>query len=138
MVGLKYPPAAFTTLVEALLAAPPNRTFVTMWHDEDCNESVTFGEFVHLATSQAAVCHARGVAQGDTIVIVMPQGIPLMATFVGAMLLGAVPTILAYPNFKVDPDKVRLWPGRRLAESEGTPCGRRRGVSRSTARPFGR
>ena len=38
----------------------------------------------------------------------MPQGIPLMATFVGAMLLGAVPAILAYPNFKVEPSKYRF------------------------------
>jgi hypothetical protein len=28
-----------------------------------------------------------------------------MAAFAGAMLLGAVPTILAYPNFKADPNK---------------------------------
>jgi acyl-CoA synthetase (AMP-forming)/AMP-acid ligase II len=28
-----------------------------------------------------------------------------MAAFAGAMLLGAVPAILAYPNFKVDPQK---------------------------------
>ena len=37
----------------------------------------------------------------------MPQGIQLMTAFDGAMLLGAVPAILAYPNFKVEPDKYR-------------------------------
>ena len=30
-----------------------------------------------------------------------------MATFVGAMMLGAVPAFLAYPNFKVEPSKYR-------------------------------
>ena len=30
-----------------------------------------------------------------------------MGVFVGAMLLGAVPAILAYPNFKVEPAKYR-------------------------------
>jgi len=35
----------------------------------------------------------------------MPQGIPLMSAFVGVMLLGAIPAILAYPNYKVEPAK---------------------------------
>ena len=38
----------------------------------------------------------------------MPQDIPAMATFVGAMMLGAVPAIIAYPNFKVEPAKYRF------------------------------
>ena len=38
----------------------------------------------------------------------MPQGIPAMTTFVGAMMLGAVPAFLAYPNFKVEPAKYRF------------------------------
>ena len=30
-----------------------------------------------------------------------------MAVFAGAMMLGAVPAFLAYPNFKIDPAKYR-------------------------------
>ncbi len=44
---------------------------------------------------------------GDRVVIIMPQGIAAMATFVGAMIIGAVPTFLAYPNFKIEPSKYR-------------------------------
>jgi acyl-CoA synthetase (AMP-forming)/AMP-acid ligase II len=47
----------------------------------------------------------NGVGFGDRVVLIMPQGIPLMKAFAGAMLLGAVPAILAYPNFKVEPAK---------------------------------
>src|SRR5208337_1438092 len=50
----------------------------------------------------------NGVSVGDRVVLIMPPGIPLMSTFVGAMLLGAVPAILAYPNFKVEPSKYRF------------------------------
>jgi acyl-CoA synthetase (AMP-forming)/AMP-acid ligase II len=38
----------------------------------------------------------------------MPQGIAAMTTFVGAMMLGAVPAYLAYPNFKIEPSKYRF------------------------------
>src|ERR1035438_6621405 len=37
----------------------------------------------------------------------MPQSIAAMTTFVGAMMLGAAPTFLAYPNFKIEPLKYR-------------------------------
>jgi fatty-acyl-CoA synthase len=95
----------FLTLVDALLAAPPDRPFVTMWEDEDDVQTMTFGEFTRFACLQAERLRAHGLGPQDTVVLVMPQGIPLLATFVGGMLLGAVPAILAYPNFKTDPAK---------------------------------
>src|SRR5271157_5582783 len=103
MVTTKY-----RTLIDALLSAPAGRPFVTAWIDEDEQETVTFGEFCRMARVQARLLKDNGVSVGDRAVLIMPQGIPLMATFVGAMLLGAVPAILAYPNFKVEPSKYRF------------------------------
>src|SRR5206468_9063174 len=93
------------TLVEALAAAPPERPFVTMWEDEDDVHTLTFGEFARFACLQADQLRAHGLGSQDTVVLVMQQGVPLLAAFAGAMLLGAVPAILAYPNFKTDPAK---------------------------------
>ncbi len=97
----------FRTLIDALNAAPGDRLFVTAWIDEDEREEVTFAEFRRQSRVQAALLRDHHVAEGDRVVLIMPQGIPAMTTFVGAMLLGAVPAILAYPNFKVDPAKYR-------------------------------
>jgi fatty-acyl-CoA synthase len=98
----------YRTLVDALYAAPADRRFVTYWVDEDEHESVTFGEFRQRAQIQAALLHDNDVHAGDRVVLIMPQGIPLMTAFAGATLLGAVPAILAYPNFKVEPAKYRF------------------------------
>ena len=38
----------------------------------------------------------------------MPQSIAQMAAFAGALIRGVVPTILAYPTFKVEPQKYRF------------------------------
>jgi fatty-acyl-CoA synthase len=97
----------FRNLTEALDAAPGDRPFVTVWIDEDETETVTFAEFRGLARVQAGVLRGNGVTVGDRVVLIMPQGIPAMAVFVGAMMLGAVPAFLAYPNFKVEPSKYR-------------------------------
>lgn len=97
----------FHDLVEALEAAPAGRPFVTEWIDEDEQETVTFGEFRERARSQAGLLLQHGIGAGDRVVILMPQGIAAMAAFAGAMMLGAVPAFLAYPNFKVDAEKYR-------------------------------
>jgi len=97
----------FRNLIEALAAAPGDRPFVTAWIDENERETVTFAEFRSRARSQANVLRDHGVIVGDRVIIIMPQSISAMTTFVGAMMLGAVPAFLAYPNFKVEPSKYR-------------------------------
>ena len=98
---------SFCHLIEALEAAPADREFVTHWIAEDEQERLTFGEFRARAHQQASVLQEEGVAAGDRVVILMPQGIPAMTVFAGAMMLGAVPAFLAYPNFKVEASKYR-------------------------------
>jgi fatty-acyl-CoA synthase len=95
------------TIVDALYAAPADAAFVTMWRSDDDFESVTFGDFLRRASRQAARMRDHGATVGRRVVLVMPHGIPLMTAFVGAMMIGAVPAILAYPNFKVEPAKYR-------------------------------
>src|SRR6266436_7880366 len=97
----------YRTLPDALFAAPEEKPFVTSWKNKDDIESVTFGEFKRRTLSQARYFRSKGVKPGDTIILIMPQSIALMAAFVGVMLIGAVPAILAYPNFKVEPTKYR-------------------------------
>jgi acyl-CoA synthetase (AMP-forming)/AMP-acid ligase II len=99
--------AKYQNLIEALAAAPADRPFVTHWIDEDERETATFGEFRLRAWGQAAVLREHGVLAGDRVIVIMPQSIAAMTAFVGAMLLGAVPAFLAYPNFKVEPEKYR-------------------------------
>ena len=97
----------FRTLLDALDAAPGERRFVTVWTDEDEHEDVSFAEFRRRARIDAHLLLEHGVGEGDRVVIIMPQGLPAMTAFVGAMLLSAVPAILAYPNFKIEPSKYR-------------------------------
>lgn len=78
-----------------------------MWRSEDDVETVTFAEFRQRAETFAVEYLNRRVSHGDTVIIIMPQGVALMASFAGAMMVGAVPAILAYPSFKVEPAKYR-------------------------------
>jgi fatty-acyl-CoA synthase len=95
------------TLIDALDTAPDDRPFVTAWTNEDEQETVTFAEFRRRARLQGGVLKAHGVNQGDRVIVIMPQGIPTMTVFAGAMMLGAVPALIAYPNNKFEPSKYR-------------------------------
>jgi acyl-CoA synthetase (AMP-forming)/AMP-acid ligase II len=97
----------FRTLIDALNTAPAERPFVTYWADEDEQETVTFGQFRQRAGAHGQWLRTHDIGRGDRVVLIMPQGIPLMTMFAGAMMLGAVPAILAYPNFKFEPEKYR-------------------------------
>ena len=110
IVGTSYPmlkETGFRTLIEALQAAPADRVFITHWVDEDEQKVVTFGEFRRLARIQARHLRRHNVSSGDKVVIIMPQSIAAMTAFAGAMMVGAVPAFLAYPNFKIEPAKYR-------------------------------
>jgi len=98
----------YRNLIEALEAAPGDRPFVTAWVNEDEQETVTFAEFRRRARLQAGVLRRQSVNSGDRVIIIMPQGILVMTVFVGAMMLGAVPVIIAYPNDKIEPAKYRF------------------------------
>ena len=95
----------YRNLLDALEAAHADRLFVLEWHDDDDHSPVTFGNFRRRASRYACFLKQRGVRRGNRVVFVMPQGIALMAAFVGSMTLGALPAILAYPNVKVDSAK---------------------------------
>lgn len=95
----------YGTLLAALQAAPADRLCVLEWHDHDDHSSITFGQFRTRAHRYATFLKQRGVHCGDRVVFVMPQGIALMAAFIGSIALGALPAILAYPNTKVDSAK---------------------------------
>ena len=97
----------YRNLIDALDAAPGERPFVTAWINEDEQETVTFAEFRRRARLQAGGLRAHGVNGGDRVIVIMPQGIPAMTVFAGAMMLGAAPALIAYPNEKVEPSKYR-------------------------------
>ncbi len=97
----------FAHLIEPLDAAPSERPFITHWIDEDEQSTVTFGEFRQRARAEATALQQHGLAAGDRVIILMPQSIGAITTFVATMMLGAVPAFLAYPNFKIEPEKYR-------------------------------
>jgi hypothetical protein len=90
--------------------------------------AVTFGEFIHLAKLKLLDSLPRDYWQAKNILI-MPHGF-LDDCFCRGDCWG-LPAILAYPNFKADPDKYGP-ASRRDTESQGSLSRSGRGVSSGT------
>jgi len=100
-------PARYATLIDALDAAPPDLLFATVWHDDEDVQSVTFGEYRRACDAQRLAFQAHGLGPGDRVILILPQGVSLLVALGGAILAGAVPSVLAYPSFRFDQAKYR-------------------------------
>ena len=72
---------------------------------------MSFADVAAAARRAASAWKARGVGRGDLVVLVGTHPPDLYACWLGAVWLGAVPTILAEPSVRIDAERYR----RRLA-----------------------
>lgn len=64
--------------------------------------SLTFGELVSATKRAAAFLNDAGVKRGDVVVLIGTHHIDFYANWLGAVWLGAIPTILAEPSVRID------------------------------------
>ena len=94
-------------LQDCMSGWPSAEACVTVWNpgQEPEFESLSFEAFQQLSGRAAGWMADTGVEVGDTVILLIRHPALLMVVFWGAVLRGAVPTILAYPNFKIDREK---------------------------------
>ena len=68
-------------------------------------ESLSFGAFQGLSERATGWLEGAGVKEKDVVILLVRDPVLLMVAFWGAVLRGAVPAILAYPNFKMNREK---------------------------------
>lgn len=87
-------------VVTAILAASQEDRPI-VWRKADGGEDV-YGRHgvIDAAHRRAAGLHARGIRPGQVVGLVLPQGIELIQTWLGCLILGAIPTILPPPGIR--------------------------------------
>ncbi len=96
-----------TTLVERLgehYRQTPERVAIHCLTG-DSVEAIMYRSLLDSAASAARDLIALGVQAGDVVIIIQPHGCDLITGFFGALLCGAVPSILAFPSEKLDPQR---------------------------------
>ena len=100
------PDALFAVLHENAAEGPA-------WHP------VSLDRAMRRAAAFAAFYRARGIGPGDTVMLILGPGLDAYAAFLGAMLAGAVPSFLPYPNVKQD--AALYWKQHRIVFAHARP-----------------
>jgi acyl-CoA synthetase (AMP-forming)/AMP-acid ligase II len=73
-----------------------------VFHDGDDWHRLDIAAFMKRALQFSAVLVDAGVVAEDIVLLILQHGIDAHAAFIGAMIIGAVPSLMPYPNVKQD------------------------------------
>jgi fatty-acyl-CoA synthase len=83
----------------------PQRTCLTLIHAGEEDRSVRAEELLSWAAGYAQAYADHGIQPGDVVILIMQHGLDLIAAFWGAVLHGAVPSIMPFLTEKLLPEK---------------------------------
>ena len=86
--------------------AAPEQPFGMFFNGDDWVE-ISNAAFFRRVLQFRALLAAAAVGSGDIVLIILEHGVDAHAAFIGAMLLGAIPGFMPYPNVKQE--AARYW-----------------------------
>ncbi len=99
-----------TTLAHHLVRAEreaPDRAVIHLLRAREADRTITGREFMRGAAAYARAYQAAGVRPGEVVVLILQHGEPIVFAFFGAILHGAIPSIMPFLTEKLSPEKYR-------------------------------
>lgn len=81
----------------------PDQTALIFWAEDGKIEEISYRQFYDLIQSHAAALQQLGIGRQDGVILVLQHSLALVATFWGALYLGARPAIFPYYSPTSDP-----------------------------------
>ncbi len=100
------PPTAFQTLVEHF-RGHPERSCIHLLRSGQPDEAVSYRQLVQAAAGYARLYAENGIGPGEVVILILPHGMDLIAAFWGAVLAGAIPSIMPFLTEKLLPERYR-------------------------------
>ncbi|HNB53147.1 MAG TPA: fatty acyl-AMP ligase [Anaerolineales bacterium] len=85
----------------------PDRVAVTLLYSREPDQPITYRQLMDGAGRYAAMFGQAGIRPGEVVVLILDHGPELIFAFFGAVLHGAIPSILPYLTEKLDPEHYR-------------------------------
>lgn len=94
------------TLLEAYRDAP-EAAAITLLYSQAPDQSLTNRQLFEGAAGFARRLDEAGIAPGEVVILIEQHGVPLVTAFFGAMLHGAIPSIMPFLTEKLSADHYR-------------------------------
>lgn len=96
----------FENLEKAYLEYPGQAAIHLLFSRQPANE-LTYGELIQGAAGYSQALARAGIAPGEVVILILKHGEALIEAFFGAVLHGAIPSIMPFLTEKLAPDAYR-------------------------------
>jgi len=97
----------FSHLLKLHYEQTPDKVSVTMLHGGQPDRPVTYRELIHGAAGYVNTYQKSGIRSGDVVILILQHGIDLLYAYFGAVLHGAIPSIMPFLTEKLLPERYR-------------------------------
>jgi acyl-CoA synthetase (AMP-forming)/AMP-acid ligase II len=97
----------FTDLLKGHYELTPDKVSVTMLHAGQPDRPVTYRELIHGAAGYVKTYQQNGIQPGDVVLLILQHGVDLLYAYYGAVLHGAIPSIMPFLTEKLLPERYR-------------------------------
>ena len=97
----------FSQLIKNHFDSTPDKVSVTILQGGQADRSVTYRELVHGAAGYVETFSQNGIQAGEVVLLILQHGIDLLYAYYGAILHGAIPSIMPFLTEKLLPERYR-------------------------------
>ena len=85
----------------------PDELAIILQHAGEEDQTITVRQLLNSAVSAQRKLEAEGIQPGEVVLLIFQHGRELIRTYFGALLHGAIPSIMPYLTEKLQPEKYR-------------------------------
>lgn len=97
----------FPERLKTLHSRTPQQVAVTLQFSGGDDLPITYDQLLHSAGAYARALERDGIQPGEVVVLILQHGEDLMYSFWGAVLHGAIPSIMPFLTEKLSPERYR-------------------------------
>jgi fatty-acyl-CoA synthase len=97
----------FCQILQAAHAHQPQRVALTMLHAGQADQPVSLDDLLRGAAAYADALQNSGIQPGEVVILILQHSRELISAYWGAILAGAVPSIMPFLTEKLDPARYR-------------------------------
>ena len=97
----------FTDLLKSHYEKTPEKVSVILLHGGQPDRPVTYRELIHGASGYVMTYQKNNVQPGDVVLLILQHSVDLLYAYYGAILHGAIPSIMPFLTEKLLPERYR-------------------------------
>ena len=103
------PPAAATVPQRLLELArqAPEKVILRLLFNQQPEQAITYAELIQRSAGYAQALANNGIRPGEVVILILQHGADLVYAFFGAILHGAIPSIMPFLTEKLSPEQYR-------------------------------